>query len=81
MAKKKAGILRYLKEAFTFRWNLLFLGGATVTAALVSPDILLPLVAAGELAFLAALTAVPHFQAAIENQPKFLQDRTYYLPG
>jgi len=66
VAKKKAGILRYLKEAFTFRWNLLFLGGATVTAAMISPDVLLPLVAAGELAYLAGLTAVPRFQAAID---------------
>lgn len=59
-------MLRYLKEAFTFRWNLLFFGGATVAAALVSPDVLLPLVAAGEVAFLAALTSVPRFQSAID---------------
>ncbi|MCP4446787.1 MAG: hypothetical protein GY811_15780 [Myxococcales bacterium] len=68
MAKKKnkAGMYRYLKEAFTFRWNLLFLGGATVAAALAAPDILLPLVAAGELAYLVGLSAVPKFQAAID---------------
>ena len=28
--KKKAGWLRYVKEAFTYRWNLLFLGGAAL---------------------------------------------------
>lgn len=68
MSKKKkgAGMLRYLKEAFTFRWNLLFLGGATALAAMTAPDVLLPLVAAGELAYLAGLTSVPKFQAAID---------------
>ena len=43
--RQGAGIGRYLKEAFLFRWNvLLFLGGAA--AALLSPwpDIFLPLV-------------------------------------
>ena len=30
--KKKAGWLRYLKEAFTYRWNLLFFGGAAAAA-------------------------------------------------
>ncbi len=63
---KTAGMLRYLREAFTFRWNLLFFGGATVAAAIVAPDILLPLVAAGELAYLAGLTSLPKFQRAID---------------
>lgn len=64
---KKAGIWRYLKEAFTFRWNLLFFGGA-VAAALLSPnpDVVLPLVAAGELAYLAGLSTLPRFQSAID---------------
>ena len=30
---KKAGLFRYLKEAFLFRWNLLLLGGAGAAAA------------------------------------------------
>lgn len=59
-------MLRYLKEAFSFKWNLLFFGGATVAAAMLAPDILLPLVAAGELAYLAGLTSVPKFQSAID---------------
>jgi hypothetical protein len=28
--KKKAGWFRYIKEAFTYRWNLLLFGGAFV---------------------------------------------------
>lgn len=59
-------MLRYLKEAFTFRWNLLIFGGAAAAAAIIAPGILLPLVAAGEVAFLAGLSSVPHFQGAID---------------
>lgn len=62
-----AGVLDYLKEAFLYRWNLLFFAGAAV-AAIISPtpDVLLPLVGAGELLYLAGLTAVPKFRAAID---------------
>jgi hypothetical protein len=64
---RRAGIWRYLKEAFKFRWNLLIFGGAAAGAVLSGHgDILLPLVAAGELTYLAALTSLPRFQAAID---------------
>ncbi len=67
MAKKKAGWTRYLKEAFLYRWNLLLFGGAAAAALLSpSPDIVLPLIAAGELAYLAGLTTLPRFQGAID---------------
>jgi hypothetical protein len=62
-----AGLPDYLKEAFLFRWNLLFfLGGAA--AALLSPltGVLLPLVAAGELTYLTGLISVGKFRAAID---------------
>jgi hypothetical protein len=62
-----AGLGRYLKAAFLFRWNLLlFLGGTA--AALLSPwtGVLLPLVAAGELSYLAGLVSIPRFRAAID---------------
>ncbi len=64
---KKAGLLRYLKEAFLFRWNLLAFGGAA-TAAILSghADIALPLVAAAEVAYLGGLTTLPRFQGAID---------------
>jgi hypothetical protein len=64
---KRAGLFRYLKEAFLFRWNLLLLGGAGV-AAIISghADVALPLVAAAELTYLAGLATIPRFQAAID---------------
>jgi hypothetical protein len=65
--KKKAGWMEYVKAAFTYRWNMLIFGGA-VAAAVVSGqgDVLLPLVAAGEIAYLGGLTTLPRFQAAID---------------
>lgn len=67
LAPKPAGTWAYLKEAFTFRWNLLALGGG-VAAALLSPwpDVALPLIGAVELAYLASLTGLPKFRAAID---------------
>lgn len=69
--KKKAGWFRYLKEAFSYRWNLLIFGGAAAAAILSpSPDIVLPLVMAGELAYLGGLTTLPRFQAAIDAKAR-----------
>jgi hypothetical protein len=68
---KKAGLWRYLKEAFTFRWNLLLLGGATAAAVLSGhADIALPLVAAAEVTYLAGLTTLPRYQAAIDAKAR-----------
>ncbi|MDB4962992.1 MAG: hypothetical protein JWP01_2991 [Myxococcales bacterium] len=68
---KKAGLFRYLKEAFTFRWNMLLFGGAAA-AAVVSghADIALPLVAAAEVVYLAGLTTLPRFQGAIDAKAR-----------
>ena len=64
---KRAGLLRYLKEAFSFRWNLLVLGGASAAALLSGQfDTLMPLVAAVELLYLGGLSTLPRFQAAID---------------
>jgi chemotaxis protein histidine kinase CheA len=64
---KKAGLFRYLKEAFMFRWNLLLFGGAAAAAVLSGhADIALPLVAAAEITYLAGLTTLPRFQSAID---------------
>jgi hypothetical protein len=62
-----AGMSDYLKEAFLFRWNLLFFLGGTAAAVMtpVAP-ILLPLVAAGELTYLTGLISIPRFRAAID---------------
>src|SRR4030067_45863 len=62
-----AGLGAYLKEAFLFRWNLLFLLGGAAGAALTPlAPVLLPLVAAGELMYLAGLISVPRFRAAVD---------------
>jgi len=67
MTKAPAGMRDYLKEAFLFRWNLLLFLGATTAAALTPfPDLLLPLVGAVELTFLAGLISMPRFRAAID---------------
>jgi len=62
-----AGLTDYLKQAFFFRWNLLFfLGGLAGAAIAPLADVTFPLVVAGELAYLAALTSLPRFRAAID---------------
>jgi len=62
-----AGMPDYLKEAFLFRWNLLlFLGGTAAAALTPLAPVLLPLVAAGELTYLAGLVSLPKFRAAID---------------
>ena len=64
---QSAGTKEYLREAFLFRWNLLFFLGGTAAAALTPlAPVLLPLVGAGELAYLTGLISVPRFRAAID---------------
>ena len=66
-ALQGAGMSDYLKEAFLFRWNLLFLlGGAAAAALTPLAGVLLPLVAAGELSYLTGLVSLPRFRAAID---------------
>jgi len=66
-AQQGASLKDYLKEAFLFRWNLLFFLGGVAGAALAPMSaVLLPLVAAGELTYLAGLVTVPRFRAAID---------------
>src|ERR1700716_3594450 len=65
-APRGAGMPDYLKEAFLFRWNLLFLLGGTAAAALTPlAAVLLPLVAAGELTYLTGLGSIPRFRSAL----------------
>jgi hypothetical protein len=72
-----AGLFDYLKEAFFFRWNmLLFLGGIAGAAIGPLPDVTVPLVMAGELAYLAALTSLPRFRAAIDAKVHAAQGTT-----
>jgi hypothetical protein len=62
-----AGMGDYLREAFLFRWNmLLFIGGAAAAVLTPFPDLLLPLVGAAEVTYLAGLVSMPRFRAAID---------------
>ena len=64
---RRAGMPDYIKEAFLFRWNLLLFGGGVAAAALTPvAAVLLPLVAAAELTYLAGLVSIPRFRAAID---------------
>ena len=64
---KTAGMGDYLREAFLFRWNLLFFAGAAAAAALTPlAPVLLPAVAASEIAYLTGLVSIPRFRAAID---------------
>jgi len=57
----------YLREAFLYRWNLLlFAGGAAAATLLPMSEVLLPLVGAGELTYLAGMVSMPRFRAAID---------------
>ncbi len=69
MSTRRLTFGEYMKEAFRNRWNLLFLGGATL-AALISgrPDIGLPIVGALELGALVWAANNPRFQRAIYSR-------------
>jgi phage terminase Nu1 subunit (DNA packaging protein) len=62
-----AGMKEYLKEAFFFRWNLLFfLGGLAGAAMTPMAEVMMPLVTAVEMSYLAGLLSIPRFRAAID---------------
>jgi hypothetical protein len=60
---------KYLKTAFLNQWNLLaFLGAAAFGVISGQPDIVLPLVVAGEMTYLGLLSTHPKFQKYVEAQ-------------
>jgi hypothetical protein len=61
--------MKYLWAAFANRWNLLLFGGG-VAAAVISgfPGVVLPLVAAAELYYLASMVANGRFRSAVDAQ-------------
>ena len=62
-----ASLGAYLKAAFLYHWNLLFVIGAGTFAALSGkPDALLPVVAGVEIMYLTGLLAVPRFRTAVD---------------
>lgn len=63
------GLTKYLKMAFLNRWNLLVCFGSAAFSILSGrPDIVLPLVLAGEIGYLGFLGTHPKFQQYIEAQ-------------
>ena len=60
--------MNYLKTAFMNHWNLLAFGAGTVFALLAWPDVLLPLVAAAEIAYVGLLGTHPRFQQYVDAQ-------------
>lgn len=67
----------YLKTAFTTKWNLLLFGGG-VAAAFISgfPGVVLPLVIAGEIYYLASMLGNERFRSAVEAQDAKLRRAT-----
>lgn len=64
-----AGLGAYLKAAFKWKWNLLALAGGMVAAYISGkPDVFVPLLIAGEMAYLAGLTSIPKFRAYVDRQ-------------
>jgi hypothetical protein len=60
---------KYLKVAFLNHWNLLaFLGASAFALLSPAPDVLLPVVAAGEIAYLGMLGTHPKFQRYVDAQ-------------
>ena len=62
-------MLKYIKAAFVYHWNLLaFLGGLAFAVLSGIPDIAVPLVLAAETAYLGFLGAHPKFQSYVDGQ-------------
>jgi hypothetical protein len=57
------------KTAFNYRWNLLaFFGGLAGAVVSGHPDVVLPFVAAGELAYLWGMVSFPKFRKAVARE-------------
>ncbi|NMB74079.1 MAG: hypothetical protein GYA21_02995 [Myxococcales bacterium] len=63
------GFFKYVKRAFLVHWNLLAVAAGTALGLISGqPDVVLPLVAAGEVVYLAGLATHPRFQTAIDAE-------------
>ena len=75
--ERRRAVKDYLKEAFLFRWNLLFFLGGTAAAALTPlAGVLLPLVAAGEQ----ELPRRPRVHSALSRGDRREGPRTAHRP-
>jgi hypothetical protein len=63
------GLGKYIKKAFLYQWNLLaFIGGMGFAILSGHPDVAIPLVLAGETAYLGFLGTHPRFQKFVDSQ-------------
>src|SRR2546427_7808177 len=63
------GIAHYLWRAFASPWNLLAVFGGAAAAVLTPwPDVLLPLIGAGEAIYLGSLVSLPRYRQAIDAE-------------
>ena len=63
------GLFKYIKDAFLFHWNLLaFAGGMGFALLSGHPDVAVPVVLAGEAAYLGLLATHPKFQRHVDAQ-------------
>jgi hypothetical protein len=64
---RKGNFLSYLGSAFGWHWNLLVLAAGTAAAFLLNvPDVVLPILGAGEILYLVSLASHPRFQRAVD---------------
>ena len=69
MTTPGGGIGHYIRRAFLGRWNLLVVFGGAAAALLTPwPDVLLPLLGAGEALYLGGIVSMPRFREAIDAQ-------------
>ena len=62
-------LLKYIKTAFTNRWHLLaFFAGCGIAFLSGRPDVMLPIVLAGEVGYLGMLGTHPKFQKYVDAQ-------------
>jgi hypothetical protein len=65
----RSGFFKYIKKAFVHHWNLLALAAGTALGVISGhPDVVLPLVAAGEVVYLAGLSTHSRFQSAVDAE-------------
>jgi hypothetical protein len=61
-------VLKYLKSAFSYHWNLLAFFSATGFAMLSGhPDVVMPIVLAGEVVYLGLLASNPRYQSYVDR--------------
>jgi len=66
---RSAGLRKYLAKAFKVPWNLLaFFGGLAAAALSPWPDAVIPIVLAGEMAYLGGLVSIERFRAAVDAE-------------